>query len=218
MAQQPRLVLASASPRRRALLAELGLPYDTDHADLDETPLPGEEAPDYVARLALAKARAVAERLESALVLGADTTVVLGGQVVGKPADAAAAEAILWSLRGRSHEVMTAVAVVDAGDGRCWTGSATTRVWMRAYTAAEIRAYVATGDPLDKAGAYAIQHPAFQPVDRIEGSRTNVIGLPLALTADLLRRAGLRPREPRPEPPAPASPADGAPGPRPHPA
>ncbi len=209
----PRLILASASPRRRALVAELGLPFEVDHADVDETPLPPEAAGDYTARLALAKARAVAARHGHGLVLGADTTVILDGQVLGKPPDTAAAEAMLWALRGRRHEVTTALALVDAADGRCWTDSETTAVWMRAYSAAEIRVYVASGDPLDKAGAYAIQHAGFHPVDRIEGSRTNVIGLPLPLTAQLLRRAGLPPPELPPEPPAPGPLAGEAPAP-----
>jgi len=184
------LLLASASPRRRELLAGLGRPFEVAAADVDERPHPL-EAPDvYGLRLALAKARAVAESLDraSVTVLGADTLVVADGRILGKPTDATDALEMLTLLRGRRHEVLTAVAAVDAADGRGLVGLAITGVWLRAFSAAEAADYVAGGDPLDKAGAYAIQHPGFRPVDRLEGSETNVIGLPLALAQRLIER------------------------------
>ncbi len=182
------LVLASASPRRRELLSSLGRPFDVQVADVDERPLPAENPSAYGLRLALAKARAVAEVLASApaTVLGADTLVVLDGRILGKPADPDEARAMLALLRGRRHEVLTAVAVVDPRGGSI-TDLAVTGVWMRAYDETDVDAYVDSGDPLDKAGAYAIQHRGFRPVQRLEGSETNVIGLPLALVDRLIR-------------------------------
>lgn len=184
------LVLASASPRRRQLLAVLGRPFEVAAADVDERPRPGEAPDAYGLRLALDKARAVAASLAGAsvTVLGADTVVVADGCILGKPADAADAHRMLALLRGRRHEVLTAVAAVDAADGRALADLAITGVWLRAFNAAEAADYVAGGDPLDKAGAYAIQHAGFRPVERLEGSETNVIGLPLALARRLIGR------------------------------
>lgn len=186
---EPRpLVLASASPRRRELLATLGRPFTVQAADLDESLRPGEAPDAYGARLALAKAGAVAAGLgaAAATVVGADTLVVLEGAILGKPADEAEATAMLRRLRGRAHQVITALAVLDARSGRHLLDCAWTRVQIRDYGEAELAAYVAGGDPLDKAGAYAIQHAGFRPVARLEGSETNVIGLPLGLLAKLL--------------------------------
>lgn len=159
-------------------------------ADVDERPWPGEAPDAYGLRLALDKARAVAGTLAGAsvTVLGADTLVVADGRILGKPADAADAHRMLALLRGRRHEVLTAVVAVDAADGRALADLATTGVWLRAFSAAEAADYVAGGDPLDKAGAYAIQHAGFRPVERLEGSETNVIGLPLALARRLIGR------------------------------
>jgi septum formation protein len=156
---------------------------------VDETLDPGPLAA-AVARLALRKARAVAARRRQGLVLGADTIVVLDGEALGKPADRAEAIAMLRRLRGRTHEVMTGVAVVDAAAGRDATETVTSRVTMRAYSDGEIARYVATDEPLDKAGAYAIQGAGGTLVAGLEGSRSNVVGLPLAATAALLRRFG----------------------------
>lgn len=182
------LVLASASPRRRALLSTLGRPFDVQVADVDERPLPGEDPATYGLRLALSKAQTVAAALAAApaTVLGADTLVVLDGRILGKPADPDDARAMLALLRGRRHEVLTAVAAVDPRGGSA-ADLAVTGVWMRTYDDADMDAYVDSGDPLDKAGAYAIQHRGFHPVQRLEGSETNVIGLPLALVARLIR-------------------------------
>ncbi len=153
---------------------------------LDPVPLP-----DAVAALALRKARAVAVRRRSAIVLGADTIVVVDGEALGKPSGPAEAAAMLQRLRGRAHAVMTGVAVVDAATGAEAAQTVTSRVTMRAYSEAEIADYVATGEPLDKAGAYAIQGIGGVLVASLEGSRSNVVGLPLAATAALLRRFGV---------------------------
>jgi septum formation protein len=171
------LVLASASPRRAELLRLAGYEFTAAHADLDETPLPGEAADIYVRRLAEAKAAAVAARHPDAVVLGADTTVVLDGDILGKPIDAADAVAMLTRLQGRAHDVLTGVAVTGPAGGD--SAIARTQVWFAAMTAAEIVAYVATGEPMDKAGAYGIQGRASCYVTRIDGSHPNVMGLPV---------------------------------------
>jgi septum formation protein len=188
----PLLVLASASPRRRELLARLGLPFHVVPAHVDESPLPGEAPADLANRLAASKAAAVLAERPSAIVLAADTVVSHAGQALGKPTNVADAVRLLRALRGRRHEVITAVCVARAGHPLLAAASHTA-VWMRRYTDAEIAAYVATGDPFDKAGAYAIQHPLFRPVARLVGSYTNVVGLPLGLVAELLRGADLTP-------------------------
>ena len=167
-ALSPQFVLASASPRRAELLAAAGFTFTVAHADIDETPLADEPADLYVRRLAEAKARAVAERHPGCVVLGADTTVVVDGDILGKPVNAADAAAMLRRLRGRAHEVMTGVAVVAGGQIR--VELATTRVWFAAMTDTEIAAYVATGEPMDKAGAYGIQGPTtllYEPSMRV---------------------------------------------------
>jgi septum formation protein len=146
---------------------------------------------DAVGGLALRKARAVAARRRSGLVLGADTIVVLDGEALGKPASAADAATMLRRLSGRAHAVMTGVAVVDAGSGAEASRTVSSRVTMRAYSDAEIARYVASGEPLDKAGAYAIQGIGRALVAGLEGSRSNVVGLPLEATAELLGRFGV---------------------------
>ncbi len=157
---------------------------------MDETLDAGPLA-EAVARLALRKARAVASRRPSGVVLGADTIVVIDGEALGKPSDRADAAVMLRRLRGRTHEVMTGVAVVDAATGGEAMQTVTSRVTMRAYSEAEIAEYVATGEPLDKAGAYAIQGTGGALVAGLDGSRSNVVGLPLEATAALLRRFGV---------------------------
>lgn len=181
---RPSLVLASASPRRRELLAAAGYRFKVITADLDETPIVAESARDYVARLAEAKARTVLAACPGAVVLGADTTVVVDGDILAKPADAADALAMLGRLEGRAHEVLTGVALISAGWSR--VAVAATTVWFAAMTTAEISAYVASGEPMDKAGAYGIQGRAARYVTRIEGSYSNVVGLPVALVHALL--------------------------------
>lgn len=187
---QPDLVLASASPRRRELLAQVGVaPVLVQVADVDETPQSGEDPAAYVCRLALAKARAVAARRRQAgepslPVLGADTTVVLAGELLGKPADAGDARAMLARLSGREHDVLTAVALV-AGD-REEVRLSRTRVRFRPLSADAVARYVASGEPMDKAGGYGIQRLGGALVAHIEGSYTGVVGLPLGETIDLL--------------------------------
>jgi MAF protein len=191
------MILASASPRRRQLLALAGWAFETRPANADETPLPDEPAEDFVRRLSEAKARAAAPGLAGpALVIGSDTTVRIDGQILNKPADAVEARAMLRQLRGRAHEVLTALTVLETATDTAHTELARSRVPMRAYGDDEITAYLATGDPLDKAGAYAIQHPSFQPVDRAQFSDcfANVMGLPLCHLLRRLRRLGLEAR------------------------
>lgn len=185
----PPLVLASASPRRRALLAQLGLAFAVLAPEIDETPAPGEDGAGLTRRLAGAKAAAVARERAGALILAADTVVVLEERPLGKPADADEAAAMLVALRGRAHQVLTGVCAVDAR-GQARSAVMSTTVWMRHYSDAELMAYVASGDPLDKAGSYAIQHPSFRPVKRLRGCANNVVGLPLCLTSALLQLAG----------------------------
>jgi nucleoside triphosphate pyrophosphatase len=181
------LILASNSPRRHALLAYLGLDFALDSADVDETPIPGEAPDAMVCRLCRTKARAVAERHPGADILAADTVVALDGALLGKPADAAEAIAILRSLRGRTHQVYTAVCIATDGDLR--SRLSVSHVTMRPYSDDEILAYVDTGDPLDKAGAYAIQHPRFSPVARWEGCYPSI--MPLGDAAGLLAEVGI---------------------------
>ena len=191
---EPQLILASGSPRRRAFLTDLGATYAVQAADVAETPRPGEQPAALAARLAAAKAQAVAARLDHAhaLVIAADTVVALGDDVLGKPVDDVEATAMLTRLRGRPHQVITAVCVCDCRTGRASLRVNTTTVVMRDYTDAEIAAYVATGDPLDKAGAYAIQEPVFAPAAAIDGCLSTVVGLPLGDLSDLLAEHGVQ--------------------------
>lgn len=185
------LVLASASPRRKQILRLLGAPFRTAAAGVDESPQPAESPPDLVRRLAQAKALAVARRNPDVVVLAADTVVVFEGAVIGKPADAEEASVILHRLRGRSHSVCTGVAVMQGGDDAGRVEVVETRVTMRAYTSGEIVDYVSSGDPLDKAAAYAIQHPSFRPVERIVGCPASVMGLPLCTVSQMLSQLGI---------------------------
>lgn len=195
------LVLASASPRRKALLEQLGLRFEVRPADVDETIGHLEGAGQFVQRLADEKARAVARTLDEGWVVGADTVGLLDGEILGKPDDARAAADILVRLSARTHTVLTGVSVVRCGDGtplrdtdeggvRAWTGIEETRVRMHDLPKETIRAYVATKEPLDKAGAYAIQGRAEPFVKSIEGTWSNVVGLPTGLTVRLLEKAG----------------------------
>ncbi len=188
-ANGPQFVLASKSPRRRELLAALGLDFTVDAADVDETPRPGELPEVLVCRLCRAKAAAVAYRHPDMVVLAADTLVVLDGVLLGKPADPLDAVAMLSALRDRVHVVYTAVCAIH--DAAVDTRLSATNVTMRSYTDAEIESYVETGDPLDKAGAYGIQDPQFAPVASWKGCYSAVMGLPLGLAAELLAGAGV---------------------------
>jgi septum formation protein len=187
------LHLASASPRRQELLAQIGVSFVSRVAPIDETPLPDEAAGAYVERLALAKAFAAQATLEQpagAVVLGADTAVVLDGRILGKPRDRADALATLAALSGREHEVLTAVALVDAQ--RSATRVVASRVRFRTLEREEIEAYWDTGEPCDKAGSYGIQGLAAVFVSQLQGSYSAVVGLPLCETAELLASFGIR--------------------------
>jgi septum formation protein len=166
-----------------------GWTFDIIPADVDETPLSGESAQDYVLRLAEAKARAVAQQAQTGdLIIAADTTVADGEKILGKPIDGQEAFSMLQSLRGRVHQVHTAIAVFSPKDGRLLTDLASTDVPMRDYNDAEIHDYIATGDPFDKAGSYAIQHPGFNPVNHLTGCYANVVGLPLCHLERILKQ------------------------------
>ncbi len=182
------LCLASASPRRRELLSSIGVEVEVFPVDIDETPSVGEAADAYVARLARQKA-AAGVGLSSLPVLGSDTAVVCDGVILGKPRDQPHAAAMLRGLSGRAHQVLTAVAV--SGPAGMLEACATTRVVMRDIAEHEIAAYWATGEPADKAGGYAIQGLAAIFIERIEGSHSAVVGLPLFETAALLARQGV---------------------------
>jgi septum formation protein len=209
------LILASASPRRAELLRAAGIQFDVLPADVDESVLPGETAERHVRRLAEAKARAVVPRAGGRRVLSADTVVVVGGEILGKPVDDGDARRMLRMLSGRSHEVLTGVCLLryeggrgkgeggtgeDRGDWRQAIGHgellaasevAVTTVEVAPLTEAEIDWYVASGEPRDKAGAYAIQGLASRFVTRIDGSYSNVVGLPVAIVYRMCTKAGL---------------------------
>jgi nucleoside triphosphate pyrophosphatase len=179
-----KLVLASGSPRRAEILERAGWPHEIIVAGIDETLFPNEEAAAYVQRLAHSKAEAVANRLEHGLVLGADTTVVVGNQVLGQPKDEADARRMLNLLNAKWHEVLTGVAVVRVG-GESRVGCETTRVRFAEMSESEIDWYIATGEPIGKAGAYAIQGKASLFIEEIEGDYFNIMGLPIRLVYEL---------------------------------
>ena len=188
-----KLILASASPRRAEILRSAGIRFEALPAEADESRLNGESPYAMVERLALAKAAKVAVSLaneNSAIVLAADTIVVVGDQILGKPLGAARAVEMLRELRGREHQVITGIAAMNQLSRESLTEHEITRVWVDAITDAEIEAYVSTGEPLDKAGAYAIQGIASRYISKIEGDYFNVVGLPMARVWKLLRRLG----------------------------
>ena len=182
------IVLASGSPRRKQLLEMLRIPFRVIPPDVDEHVLPGEQPDHYVTRLSRAKAEAVMARAPGEVILAADTTVVLDGAIFEKPASPAHAVEMLSRLQGRTHEVMTAVAV--ARDGEALQALDVSRVTLRPADRATLEAYVATGEPMDKAGAYAIQGLGAPLIERVEGDFFGVMGLPLRLALDLLARFG----------------------------
>jgi septum formation protein len=183
------LILASASPRRSELLRDAGIVFEVQPADVPEDPLPGEPAKALAERLAREKAMAIARSRPTEVILGADTVVVIDGEILGKPADAGDAARMLRLLSGRRHEVITGVCLVAGGQ---WSvASETTSVTMSEISDDEIAEYVATGEPMDKAGAYAIQGIASRWIPRIEGDYSNVVGLPVALVWRMLRKSVL---------------------------
>lgn len=200
----PLLVLASNSPRRRQLLALGGWIFSVDVADIDESIHANEAPRDYVERLAREKVHAIRTRArEGQIIVGADTSVVIDGDILGKPADADEARAMLTRLRGRIHQVYTGIAALRVSDGELISEVVVTDVPMREYSDEEIENYILSGDPMDKAGAYGIQNPDFQPVDKkvpeaqrsgMEGCYASVMGLPLCSLTMLLQQLGVLPR------------------------
>jgi septum formation protein len=183
------LVLASASPRRRELLRNAHIPFEVEPADINEDLLPNEPAKAYAERLARGKAQAIARMRPNTPVLGADTVVVVNNQILGKPADPADAARMLHLLSGRTHEVVTGVCL--AANGNDSVASEITSVTMSEISEQEIAAYISTGEPMDKAGAYAIQGIASRWIPRIEGDYSNVVGLPVARVYRMLQQAGV---------------------------
>ncbi len=188
-----RFILASQSPRRRELLSLAGYPYRVMVAAVDETIIDHPDPAENTIQTAQLKARAIAKRhsaveTEREIVIGADTTVALDNEMLGKPAGDSEARRMLVALRGRYHWVHTGVALLDLATGREITGVHSARVIMRPYSDQEIDRYIATGDPLDKAGAYAIQHPQFRPVSRLDGCYLGVMGISICHLLQLLTR------------------------------
>ena len=196
-----RVILASSSPRRYELLTATGLPFEVARPDIDETPHPNESTDSYVLRLSREKARAVG-KTHSGIIISADTTVVDDGAILGKPVDTADAIAMLLRLRNRSHVVHTGLTVYDTEIGTASTELTTSQVIMRNLTDSEIDAYVASGDPMGKAGSYAIQNTEYRPVAELDGCYTNVVGLPLCTLCKLLNEQGVD--VPNPVPCSPA--------------
>ena len=184
------LILASASPRRAEILRAVGWPFEARAANINEAMAADESPSQYVVRLAREKAEAVAGERLFGLVLGADTIVVTGGRVLGKPRDAQEARHMLRLLRGGWHEVLTGVALVRAETKQCVVAYETTRVRFAAMSDAEVQWYVATGEPMDKAGAYAVQNRAALFIEAIEGDYWNVVGLPVRLVYQLAQEIG----------------------------
>lgn len=179
------VILASTSPRRKELLRQIGVEFTTDPADVDERAIPGETPEEYAVRVALEKAKVAARKAGSGIVIAADTIVVLGDTILGKPADTADAERMLTMLSGRAHRVLTGLVIMDSATGRTIRRLEDTRVWFRDLSPEEIRSYAATGEPLDKAGAYGIQERGALLVRKIEGCYFNVVGLPLSVLAEI---------------------------------
>lgn len=189
-----KIVLASQSPRRRQLLGQMGLEFTTQSPEIDESAFHGRDARDLVETLSREKARWVArQQTPDTLVIGADTVVVLDGAILGKPRDGAEAQAMLAALSGRDHQVFTGVTLCQ-GD-RILTQAEETQVTFRPLTGQEIRQYVSTGEPMDKAGAYGIQGLGALLVERLEGDYFNVMGLPLCRLGEMLAQFGVRPLE-----------------------
>ncbi|MBT7191216.1 MAG: septum formation protein Maf [Anaerolineae bacterium] len=186
------LLLASQSPRRRELLSFIGIPFDVASADVDESLDPNESPRDYVLRLAEAKARALARNdAKAQIIIGSDTAVVDAGETLGKPRDKSEAESMLRQLRGRTHQVYTGIALYDERSDKVFSELCISDVPMRDYSDAEMDAYISTGDPMDKAGGYAIQNGDFAPVEHFDGCFASVMGFPLCHLARSLKKEGI---------------------------
>ena len=193
MLKNSNIILASASPRRVELLSSAGIDFEVMPGDVDESLRSGEGPEEHVLRLAAAKAEDVARKGHGRYFIGADTIVVCAGEIMGKPKDSADAERMLKKLSGAHHEVITGFAVFDRDKSHSFTKAVTTNVFFKSLREDEISAYIATGCPFDKAGAYAIQGGAAHMVRKIEGSYTNVVGLPLCEVVETLRQIGAIP-------------------------
>jgi septum formation protein len=187
------IILASASPRRRELLQQIGLEFLVIPSHAEEKELPGETPEEHVVRLSLAKATEIANRqdVSGRWVIGSDTIVLCDGQILGKPTDPSHAAVMLKQLSGREHRVLSGYAVIDRQTGQHRAEAVSTKVWFRHLTEAEITGYIATGEPADKAGAYAIQGLGICFVARIDGSYTNVVGLPLCKLTLAMKELGV---------------------------
>lgn len=188
--EQGKIILASASPRRVELLASAGISFEAAPGNIPETCVPGETPEEHVLRLSREKSLDVAGKTPGRFFIGADTIVVCGGEIMGKPADSADAERMLRKLSGTVHEVITGFTVYDVENDVIESRAVSTRVYFKQLDTEEILAYIATGCPFDKAGAYAIQGGAAYMIPKIEGSYTNVVGLPLCEVVEALRKAG----------------------------
>lgn len=190
---QDKIILASASPRRKELLEQLGYRFEVIPSQADEQEVPGETPEEHVERLSLDKAREVSTRddIDSRWIIGSDTIVLRDGVILGKPTDDEDAAGILASLSGRAHRVLSGYAILDRKTGESRSAAVATRVNFRTLTAAEIAGYIASGEPADKAGAYAIQGLGAFMVERIEGSYSNVVGLPLCELVLALEELGV---------------------------
>jgi len=187
-----RVILASSSPRRKELLSQAGVPFDVIVSGCDETPIVGESAQEMVERLALLKAQAVSDLEQEALVIGADTTVFIDGEALGKPSSVEEARQMLKRIQGRTHEVWGGVAIVEKAAGLARVWSHMTKVTMVAMSSEMIAWYAQSGEPMDKAGSYAIQGLGLQFVDSIEGSYSNVVGLNVASLMCVLEELGVQ--------------------------
>ena len=187
-----RIVLASASPRRKQLLEQLGLRFEVEPSDYEEDIAPGSEPHEMAKKLSLGKARAAARKHRKALIIAADTFVVFGDRILGKPHTNAEAREMLRALNGQAHSVISGFTILDTETGKVVSRSVETRVHMRKLTLREIDGYVRTKEPLDKAGGYAIQGRGAVLVERIEGDYSNVVGLPLSALAESLREFGVK--------------------------
>ena len=186
-----KIVLASASPRRKELLEKIGLEFSVEPSDYEEDISPGMEPHKLARTLSLEKARLVAEKYNNALVIAADTFIIVDDQILGKPLTVTEARRMLETINGRQHSVITGFTIVDTSEGRAITRSLETKVYIRKLTSKEIDSYVESREPLDKAGAYAIQGLGSVIVEKIEGDYFNVIGLPLSALTESLKEFGV---------------------------
>ncbi len=186
------IILASASPRRKELLERIGLRFEVEPSNYEEDIYPGLEPHELAQKISLEKAKAVASKHRNAIVIAADTFIVFGGQILGKPHTEKEARKMLETISGNSHSVITGFSIIDASKNKTLSKSVETKVYIRKLTPAEIDAYVKSKEPLDKAGAYAIQGLGAAIVERIEGDYFNVVGLPLSALTEALKEFGIR--------------------------